>query len=306
MSTKAEEEEVDTCCASCGRAEVDDVKLKKCSCDLVKYCSDECQVNQREQHEEECKQRMAEIRDRDLFEQPDEGHLGDCPICFLPLQLDPSKSTFMDCCSKTICMGCNFANQKRDYEAGLKQHRCAFCREPAPKSREEADKNIMKRIKKNDPDAMEFMGRNCIDEGDYDMAIEYWTKAAELGNASAHYNLSCLYRDGEGVQKDDGKRMHHMEEAAIGGHPYARYNLGCFEWKNRRFDRAKKHYIIAANLGLHESLQRVKELYADGHASKEDYANALRAYQTAVDATKSTQRKEGEAACKAREAAWSS
>jgi len=32
------------CCASCGIAEVDDIKLKKCDdCDLVEYCSDKCQ-----------------------------------------------------------------------------------------------------------------------------------------------------------------------------------------------------------------------------------------------------------------------
>eukprot|EP00985_Skeletonema_marinoi_P010505 scaffold4929_cov102-Skeletonema_marinoi.AAC.2 len=32
------------CCVSCGTAEVDDVKLKKCDhCDLVRYCSVTCQ-----------------------------------------------------------------------------------------------------------------------------------------------------------------------------------------------------------------------------------------------------------------------
>ena len=31
----------DSCCASCGIAEVDEIKLKKCDdCDLVKYCSE--------------------------------------------------------------------------------------------------------------------------------------------------------------------------------------------------------------------------------------------------------------------------
>ena len=153
MSTEKNEAvaDADEVCASCGKAEVDDVKLKICACKLVKYCSDSCQKNHRPHHNKLCRKRLAELRDRDLFEQPYATHHGECPICFLPLQLDPSKSTFMDCCSKTICMGCNFANQKRDYEAGLKQHRCAFCREPAPKSREEADKNIMKRIRKMIP-----------------------------------------------------------------------------------------------------------------------------------------------------------
>jgi hypothetical protein len=39
----------------------------------------------------------------------------------------------------------------------------------------------------------------------------------------------------------------------------------------------------------------LKKLYSDGHASKEDYAGALRAYQAAVDATKSAEREKGEA-----------
>ncbi len=300
MSTDAEE--VDTCCASCGKAGIDDVILKNCACGLVKYCTIECQKNHRPQHKKLCKKRLAKLRDIDLFEQPDESHLGDCPICCLPLPLNASKSTFMPCCSKSTCDGCNIANQTREHEAGL-EHRCVYCREPAPKSDEEANKRIMKRIKKNDPDAMEFMGRNCIDEGDYEKALEYLTKAAELGNAEAHYNLSHMYDNRWGVEKDDEKRVHHIEEAAIGGHPQARYNLGNHETKNGRLERALKHFVIAANLGLHESLQRVKELYADGHASKEDYATALRAYQAALDATKSAERDEAEAFFEARAAA---
>ncbi len=63
---------------------------------------------------------------------------------------------------------------------------------------------------------------------------------------------------------------------------------------NGRFERAKKHFIIAANLGLHESLRKLRTLYADGHASKEDYADALRAYQAAVEAAKSPEREEAE------------
>jgi TPR repeat protein len=30
-------------------------------------------------------------------------------------------------------------------------------------------------------------------EGDYNVAIEYWTKAAALGNSDAHHNLSVRY-----------------------------------------------------------------------------------------------------------------
>src|SRR6056300_1313454 len=94
------------CCASCGIAAVDNVTLKLCDdgCDLVKYCSDGCQDNHREQHNEKCKKRKAELHDKQLFTQPDGSHLGECPICFLPMPLDVRKSILNTCCSKFICI----------------------------------------------------------------------------------------------------------------------------------------------------------------------------------------------------------
>ena len=35
----------DEVCANCGKAAVDNIKLKKCACNLVKYCSVVCQKN---------------------------------------------------------------------------------------------------------------------------------------------------------------------------------------------------------------------------------------------------------------------
>ena len=82
-------EAIDNCCASCGTAEVDEIKLKNCDdCDLVRYCSDECKEDHRPDHEAKCKERAAEIRDEKLFKQPERGFLGDCPICCLPLSFN--------------------------------------------------------------------------------------------------------------------------------------------------------------------------------------------------------------------------
>ena len=94
-------------CACCGIAGVDDVKLKDCNngCDLVKYCSDNCQGNHMENHVEECKKRVDELRDNNLFTQPDIIHWGECPICCLPLPIDPGKSIIMTCCCKISARG---------------------------------------------------------------------------------------------------------------------------------------------------------------------------------------------------------
>ena len=134
------------------------------------------------------------------------------------------------------------------------------------------------------------MGTVRCNEGDYKYAYEYRTRAAALGNVTAHFQLSTLYGEGHGVEKDEKKELHHTEQAAIRGHHLARHNLGSFEGDKGRLDRAVKHYIIAAKLGVDDSLEVAKSLYKDGLATKEDFTAALRGYQTAIEAAKSPQR----------------
>eukprot|EP00985_Skeletonema_marinoi_P035054 scaffold45497_cov219-Skeletonema_marinoi.AAC.1 len=165
------------CCAACGNAEVDDIKLRKCTaCYLIKYCSVECQRNHRPQHKKECKKRAAELRDEILFKQPESRDLGDCPICCIPLPIDPSKS----CCH---------ASEVRELEGNL-QPKCPFCRHPRTNNDEERERNtlMVKRAEANDPVALYQMGGKRHQEGDYDGAFQYWTKSAALGHAGAHFN----------------------------------------------------------------------------------------------------------------------
>ncbi len=277
------------CCANCGKADVDDVKLKQCACKLVRYCSVDCQKNHRPQHKKACKKRLAEIRDDRLFTQPEISHYGECPLCCLPLSIDPMQFREMSCCSKIICIGCSYAVIEKCLE-----QRCPYCREPPPETQEEIVQNELKRAKANDTVGLFQMGARCENEGDYETANEYFTKAAALGYIDSHYNLGNMYGKGQGVVKNEKKEVYHLEEAAIGGHPKARNNLGCYEEENGRIDRAMRHFIIAAKLGHDNALEAVKKGFVHGYVSKEDYAAALRGHQAAVDATKSAQRKAAE------------
>ena len=278
------------CCASCGIKEVDEVKLRKCACNLVKYCSVDCQKIHRPQHKRACKKRAVELRDELLFKQPERSHFGDCPICCVPLPLDPMKSTVNTCCSKAICDGCDYANMT----LGESSHVCAFCRHPVPNTQEEADKNNMRRVEANDPVAIRQMGLARYKARDFDRAFEYYTRAAELGDAHAHYHLSIMYLKGE-REEDEKKYTHHLEEAAIGGHPIARYNLAITEERKDRAERAVKHYAIAANLGYDLSLDQLKKAYACGLVEKEDLAAAFRKHKAAKDAMDTPRRKAAEA-----------
>ena len=288
-------------CASCGVAGGDDIKLRSCTaCYLVRYCSVKCQKEHRPKHKKECKKRAAELHDEILFKQPESSCYGDCPICCLPLPIDLSidakKAVFMTCCSKRICHGCCYANVRREEEERL-QHKCPFCRKAMPigaTTGREINERLVMRVEANDPVAMCSIGKEKYFGGDYQAAFEYWTKAVALGNVEAHFHLSYLYSRGIFVQKDEKREMHHAEQAAIGGHPDARHNLALLERRNGRFDRAVKHFIIAAKLGVDTSLEIVKDMYKDGFVSKEDFTAALRGYQTAINAMKSPHREEVE------------
>jgi hypothetical protein len=280
----------DMCCAFCGIAEVDDIELKNCDdCDLVRYCSDKCQEDHRPQHEAMCKMRAAELRDELLFRQPESSYFGDCPICCLPLPLDEMQSVSYSCCSKQVCNGCMYANMSREYKEKLNP-RCPFCRQLSLESKEESERKRKKRSKANDPIAVREAGRTHFFDGEYERAFDFFTKAADLGDVEAQFNLSLMYRKGQGVEKDEKMELYYLEEAAIGGDPYARHALGCDEGGNGRFKRAVKHWIIAAKLGHDDSIQSLKEMYKSGGVIKEDFASALRGHQAAVDATKSPQR----------------
>eukprot|EP00985_Skeletonema_marinoi_P028751 scaffold25925_cov73-Skeletonema_marinoi.AAC.1 len=139
----------------------------------------------------------------------------------------------------------------------------------------------MKRIEANDPVAMTQWGGEQHRKGNYSSAFEHFTRAAELGNVLAHCQLAESYHYGYGVEKDRGKEMYHMEEAAIGGHPDARYNLGWNERKNGNDERAAKHWIIAASQGDDSSMKALIAAYKGGLINKEDLAAALRAHQAA-------------------------
>ena len=288
------------CCAGCGSKEDDDIKLTKCTgCYLVRYCSVKCQREHMPQHEEECKRRAAELRDEILFKHPDSSDVEDCPICSLPLPIDRFKSTMiMPCCGKLVCDGCFVFNLKREADGGL-DRKCPFCRTDIPRSNRTQSEykhwfssNLMKRVEANDPVSAYQMGVIHKSKGDHKSAFKYFSKAAALGNKDAHYNLSFMYADGEYVEKDEKKRVYHLEEAAIAGHPYARHNLGRVEESHGKMDRAVKHWIIAANMGSDKSLKTLKNAYRDGFVSKGVFASALRAQKAAVDATKSPQREE--------------
>mmetsp|Transcript_11289 Transcript_11289/g.18665 ORF Transcript_11289/g.18665 Transcript_11289/m.18665 type:complete len:264 (-) Transcript_11289:60-851(-) len=231
--------------------------------------------------------------DERLFQQPNSNHLGDCPICCAPLPYDVTRCSMQLCCSKVICKSCFLQNLVTERRQKLTP-KCPFCRETL-KSKAKLYKNTMTRIKANDPIATFQFAADCHRAGDLAKALEYYAKAAELGDAEAHLRLAGMFHNGQGVQPSVEKEMSHLEAAALCGHPIARHTLGSHEMMKGNIERGMKHYIIASNQGNKMSMTSVMDGFRQGYVTKEELAATLRTHKNAYDAMNTPERVKTEA-----------
>jgi len=214
----------------------------------------------------------------------------DCSICSLPLPHDPSQSMFKPCCLKLMCNGCLLAARKRDIVD------CPFCRAPSAKKGQTLAM-VRKRVDAGDPMAMCTLGSNYR-LGEYGLerdatrAVALLERAAELGVKEAHCTLGYIYDEGRITERDLARAIGHYEAAAMSGHVIARFTLGEKEEEAGNHDLALKHAMIAAKMGYQDSLDMVKSSFMRGYATKDDYANTLRGYQSAAEEMRSHDRDE--------------
>ncbi|EJK44927.1 hypothetical protein THAOC_19775 [Thalassiosira oceanica] len=284
----------DEVCANCGKQGSDTIKLKSCTaCRLVKYCGVDCQRAHRKQHQKACKQRVAELKDQELYGQGHERPEGDfCPICTLPIPLlMGDHSLFNACCMKRICKGCAMAAMKRGMDD------CLYCRTPTTGDDADCLTMVDVRVAKKDPEAMNFVGQKYFFgklglQKDEQRAVELWTEAAELGSINELNSLGNSYYYGNGVKQDEKKAVQFWSKAAMQGHVLARHNLGCYEMKKGDYDRAVRHALISAKMGHRDSVEMIKGMFMRGQVTKEQYTEALKGYQVAVEEMKSHDRDE--------------
>ncbi|EJK76621.1 hypothetical protein THAOC_01607 [Thalassiosira oceanica] len=216
-----------------------------------------------------------------------------CPICFDLIELPmPKHSKINVCCMKRVCNGCDLAATRRGmYDS------CPFCRTPLPADDASKLAMVQKRVSKGDADAIAhlsckyYFGQLGLTK-DVPRAIELYTEAAELGSLEAHYRLGVAYYTGDGVEEDKPRSLHHFQQAAMKGHVASRNNLGAAEYRDGNYELATQHWMISAKVGYELSLNAIKEMFKEGHATKAQYAEALLGYRDAVEETKSPQREE--------------
>ncbi|EJK77887.1 hypothetical protein THAOC_00249, partial [Thalassiosira oceanica] len=170
---------------------------------------------------------------------------------------------------------------------------CPFCRAPTSTDKELA--RVQARVDAKDPAAITLFGDFYFFEKyglerDVQQTIRLWREAADLGSSEAQMKLGNFYYNGVGVTQDEAKARHYWGKAACQGHMEARHNLGAIESACGNFERAVRHWMIPAKLGCKQSLDNIKAMFAAGHATKQQYGEALVGYQASTEDMKSPER----------------
>ena len=123
--------------------------------------------------------------------------------------------------------------------------------------------------------------------GRYQQALKIWSPLAEKGDANAQYNLGLLYRNGQGVERNDRLALVWFTRAAAQGLLDAQYNTGLMYMEGRgvaisRVD-AFKWWELAASKGHAESQHNLAVMYAYGIATEVDTKKALELWRLAAE-----------------------
>ena len=199
----------------------------------------------------------------------------DCAICLVPLSPVKSNAMYKACCGKEICLACHKENEvaiEKQNAAGKKiAFTCPFCREPVPTTDLETRRVLQARCLQNDHMALHWFGElyrkghGGLAKDDL-KALDYYIRAAELGSAVACTQIGTSYFKGDEVSVNEERAALFHRLGALRGDVYARNNIGSLEYHTfGNHENGIRHWKIAAEAGLQESLNALKKIYnADG------------------------------------------
>jgi TPR repeat protein len=129
---------------------------------------------------------------------------------------------------------------------------------------------------------------------DYVQAVEWYKKAADLGDAVAQHDLGDMYLKGEGVARDPAQAMQWYKKVAEKGNAYAQFKIGhiyetgdgvpqdyaqAMEWY-RKAAQEGSTYLTAG--GNSDAENAIGDMYLLGHGVPQDYAQAMEWYKKAA------------------------
>lgn len=133
------------------------------------------------------------------------------------------------------------------------------------------------------PEAQGMIGyMHLVGEGgamlDMGLAQEWMTKAANVGDVGAQYNLGVMF-GGKGIPEDPPRAVHWMRKAAEQGHKYALGSLAIMyqDGKGVSKDRVLAHmlYSLSVKAGNNNAIKSQKDIAAHMSSAQVREANEL-------------------------------
>ena len=118
---------------------------------------------------------------------------------------------------------------------------------------------------------------------DYQKAMEYFGRAAEMGNAEAYFYMAGCWLHGCGVERDTLRAVEYYRRAAESGLPDAQYHLGLLYQYGIGLEEdaveAAGWFRKAADELFPEAQAQLGTCYETGYGVGQDYGKAVRYYR---------------------------
>jgi len=124
-------------------------------------------------------------------------------------------------------------------------------------------------------------------EAEESAKFEKWLKLAEQGDVYAQTSLGVMYRNGEGVPKNDAEAVKWFRKAVEQGYAGAQFNLGLMLDNGRgvpkNYDEAFKWYRKAAERGHADAQYNLGNMYHNGSGVPVNKAKAIKWWLKAAE-----------------------
>ena len=131
------------------------------------------------------------------------------------------------------------------------------------------------------------LGREAYLAGDFQKALDYWSRLANAGDPRAQFGVGTLYYEGKGVALDLSHSAQWFRKAAEQGYPPAQFNLGNAYKHGRGValdDRqASAWWLKAAEQEFAPAQYNLGTQYYFGRGVEKNQQEALRWYRRAAD-----------------------
>ena len=140
---------------------------------------------------------------------------------------------------------------------------------------------LVQGAQQGDPEMQYELGVMYHNRHDYISAFSWFQKAAEQNHIMAQYSYGMMYKEGQGVTRDDHKAFTWLQKSAQQGFAPAHYQLALMyrDGQGVEQDNQKSFALIqkAARLGFIPAQGHLGVLYRDGEggAGKQDIKKAF-------------------------------